>query len=71
MLRLLPKDFDRISLGNSDNLYDVAKNIFSFLRLDFDTEKKCRRIICQGFSNSGIGLAIMNRLRKAADIILE
>lgn len=71
MLRLLPDDFDGISLGNSDNLYDIAKNIFSFLRLDFDAEKKYRRIICQGFSNSGIGLAIMNRLRKAADIILE
>lgn len=67
----LPDSVDKISLGNSENLYDIGRNIFSFLRLDFDKEKKYKRILCQGFSQSGIGLAIMNRLRKAADIVVE
>ena len=67
----LPDSIDKISLGNSENLYDIGRNIFSFLRLDFDKEKKYKRILCQGFSQSGIGLAIMNRLRKAADIVVE
>ncbi len=67
----LPKNISKISLGDSENLYEIGRKIFSFLRLDFDKEKKYKRILCQGFSQSGIGLAIMNRLRKAADLVLE
>ena len=53
-----------ISLGSENDLKEIAKNLFEAL-------KKCddlgvQYILCQGFEENGVGLAIMNRLNKAA-----
>lgn len=58
-----------ISLGSINNLNDVAKNIFESLRKCDDLNVDL--ILCEAFNEDGIGLAIMNRLNKAAafDII--
>ncbi|PUA33975.1 MAG: threonylcarbamoyl-AMP synthase [Zestosphaera tikiterensis] len=57
-------DAVKLSLGSRKNLYEVAKNLFKVLRnvdrLDVDVA------VVEGFEEKGIGLAIMNRLRKAA-----
>ncbi|MHA1616735.1 MAG: L-threonylcarbamoyladenylate synthase [Candidatus Njordarchaeales archaeon] len=60
---------DTIVLGSRENLYTVAKNLFKSLRsLD---EKGYEIGLCEGFELRGIGLAIMNRLRKAATKIIH
>ena len=53
-----------ISLGSIKNLNDIAKNIFESLRKCDDLNVDL--ILCQAFEEEGIGLAIMNRLNKAA-----
>lgn len=53
-----------ISLGSEKNLLDVAHNLFESLRLCDDL--KMDVILCKAFDEDGIGLAIMNRLNKAA-----
>lgn len=53
-----------ISLGSINNLNDIAKNIFESLRKCDDLNVDL--ILCQAFEEEGIGLAIMNRLNKAA-----
>ena len=51
-------------IGSRSNLYEVAKNLFTVLRevdrLGVDLA------VAEGFEEYGIGLAIMNRLRKAS-----
>jgi L-threonylcarbamoyladenylate synthase len=47
-----------------DNSDDVAKNLFKTLR-EFD-DKGIDLIIAEGTGDAGLGLAVMNRLRKAA-----
>lgn len=56
--------YDVIKIGSRKNLYEVAKNLFKVLR-EVD---KYEADICvvEGFDEKGIGLAIMNRLRKAS-----
>jgi len=58
-----------IVIGSANNLYEVAKNLYKVLRqideLDVDIA------LCESFDEKGIGLAIMNRLRKASTIILK
>ncbi|MEM1694885.1 MAG: Sua5 family C-terminal domain-containing protein, partial [Ignisphaera sp.] len=53
-----------ITVGSRENLFEVAKNLFTTLReldrLGVDIA------IAESFPEKGIGLAIMNRLRKAA-----
>lgn len=58
-----------ISLGSNKNLSEIAKNLFESLRKCDDLG--VQYILCQGFEEDGVGLAIMNRLNKAAgyDII--
>lgn len=58
-----------ISLGSEKNLYEVARNLFESLRACDDLNVDV--ILCQAFDEKGVGLAIMNRLNKAAgfDII--
>ena len=58
-----------ISLGSGKDLNEIAKNIFEALRKCDDLG--VQYILCQGFEEKGVGLAIMNRLSKAAgyDII--
>lgn len=60
----IQEKIDVISLGTRKNLYTVAKNLYSKLR-ECD-ERGFELIICESFEERGIGLAIMNRLRKAS-----
>lgn len=57
------------SLGSREELYNVGKNLFKVLR-EFDDEN-VDIILSEAFEEKGIGIAIMNRLKKAAgfDII--
>ncbi|EZQ03201.1 MULTISPECIES: L-threonylcarbamoyladenylate synthase [Acidianus] len=57
-------DEPRIQLGSKENLYEVAKNLFdAFRRLDkMDADLG----VLEGVEEKGIGLAIMNRSRKAS-----
>jgi L-threonylcarbamoyladenylate synthase len=52
------------SLGSRSDLAGVARNLFRLLR-EFDSEK-VDVILAEGFPAQGLGLAVMNRLRKAA-----
>lgn len=51
-------------IGDTDDLFSVAAGLFSLLRSFDDTNVDM--IYAEGVSERGIGLAIMNRLRKAA-----
>ena len=53
-----------ISLGSENNLNEIAKNLFETLRKCDDLG--VQHILCQGFEEKGVGLALMNRLNKAA-----
>ena len=58
-----------ISLGSREDLSSIAHNLFEALRaLD---DKNVDIILSEAFEEEGIGIAIMNRLNKAAsfDII--
>ena len=52
------------SLGSRSNLSTVAQNLFRLLR-EVDAEN-VDVIIAEGVSSEGLGLAVMNRLRKAS-----
>ena len=52
------------SLGSRFNLNGVAQNLFRLLR-EFDDEG-VDVILAEGFPSEGMGLAVMNRLRKAS-----
>jgi len=52
------------SLGSRSDLADVARNLFRLLR-EFDLER-VDVIVAEGLQLQGLGLAVMNRLRKAA-----
>jgi L-threonylcarbamoyladenylate synthase len=52
------------SLGSRSNLAEVARNLFRLLR-EFD-EGNVDIIIAEGVPPEGLGLALMNRLRRAA-----
>ena len=52
------------SLGSRFNLEIIAQNLFRLLR-EVDSEK-VDVIIAEGISSEGMGLAVMNRLRKAS-----
>lgn len=58
-----------ISLGSRENLNKASQELFETLR-KFD-ELGVDIILCEGYNEKGLGLAIMNRLKKAAgfDII--
>lgn len=58
-----------ISLGNEQDLEEIARNLFEALRTCDDLGADL--ILCQSFEEKGVGVAIMNRLNKAAgfDII--
>ncbi len=56
-------DSESIILGSKSDLYEVAKNLFpSFRQLD---RSRFSTGIIEEFDERGIGLAIMNRIRKA------
>jgi L-threonylcarbamoyladenylate synthase len=52
------------SLGSRSNLASVARNLFAHLR-EFDSER-VDVIVAEGVPLEGLGLAVMNRLRKAS-----
>jgi len=52
------------SLGSRNNLAQIARNLFRLLR-EFD-EENVDMIIAEGVPLRGLGLAVMNRLRRAA-----
>lgn len=52
-------------IGSRSNLFEVARNLFKTLR-ELD-ELKCSIAIIEGFEERGLGLAVMNRLRKAGE----
>ena len=52
-----------IVLGSRGDLYEVAKNLFHALRV-FDRRTEPLGLV-EPFNESGVGLAVMNRLRKA------
>lgn len=67
VLSVVQQDFPlEINMGNTS--LEIAKNIFSSLRKM--EEFKVDYIIVQGILDANQGLAVMNRLRKAASIIL-
>lgn len=52
------------NIGSRSNLFIVARNLFKTLRkLDID---KIEFAVAEGFEEKGLGLTIMNRLRKAS-----
>jgi L-threonylcarbamoyladenylate synthase len=53
-----------VSLGSRENLESIARNLFSVLR-SFDS-KNVDIILSESFEEKGIGIAIMNRLKKSA-----
>ncbi|MFP3301118.1 MAG: L-threonylcarbamoyladenylate synthase [Caldivirga sp.] len=53
-----------IEVGSRVNLYTVAKNLFHSLRLIDEIDADVA--IAEGYPEVGIGLAVMNRLRKAS-----
>ncbi len=56
--------YSTISLGAKNNLYEVAKNLYdSFIIID---SMNVYFGIIESFEENGIGLAIMNRIRKAS-----
>jgi L-threonylcarbamoyladenylate synthase len=52
------------SLGSRNDMTSIAKNLFRLLR-EFDAEG-VDIIVAEGLSMKGLGLAVMNRLRKAS-----
>ncbi|MDA8234941.1 MAG: L-threonylcarbamoyladenylate synthase [Clostridia bacterium] len=61
--------FFTLVIGSRQDLTTVAVNLYSLLR-DFDRHG-VQVVIAEGFSWQGLGLAIMNRLTKAADKIIK
>lgn len=58
----------KIRIGTDKNLYEVAKNLFdSFRQLD---KSPADLGVIHGFTERGIGLAIMNRTRKASGLFI-
>ncbi len=62
--RYAEKGLRVIELGSRKNLYEVAKNLFNSLRII--DELRTDLAIVEGFEEKGLGLTIMNRLRKAS-----
>ncbi len=53
-----------VDMGHRGDLYEVARKLFAALRLVDDLDVDVA--VAEGFPELGIGLAIMNRLRKAS-----
>ncbi|HHX70897.1 MAG: L-threonylcarbamoyladenylate synthase [Miniphocaeibacter sp.] len=53
-----------LSLGSKDRLNEMAHNLFRNLRLA--DKLKVEHIICEGIEEKGIGIGIMNRLKKSS-----
>ena len=62
--KIVISDSRFISLGSKDNLNEIAKNIYSALRKADSINAEV--ILIEGVKREGIGIAIMNRLLRAA-----
>lgn len=56
--------FDAINIGSRNNIETIAKNLFKTLR-ECDT-LNMEKIYIESFLEEGVGLAVMNRLKKAS-----
>lgn len=66
--KLYNSNIAKFVIGSRSDLYEVAKNLFKILRAIDDA--KVDVAVVEGFEEKGIGLAIMNRLRKASSKIV-
>ncbi|MCX8193204.1 MAG: L-threonylcarbamoyladenylate synthase [Nitrososphaeria archaeon] len=57
-------EIDILLLGSRKNLFEVARNLFSVLRIIDELDVDLA--VAEGFEERGLGLTIMNRLRKAS-----
>ena len=62
--KIVVSDSRFISLGSKDDLNEIAKNVYSALRKADSI--KAEVILIEGVKREGIGIAIMNRLLRAA-----
>jgi len=53
-----------VSLGSRNDMSNIARNLFETLR-SFD-DKDVNLILSESFAEEGVGIAVMNRLKKAA-----
>ena len=60
---IYPKDLKVYAIGSRSDLYNIALNLFPFLRR---LEKEVDIILAESYPEEGIGLAIMDRLKRAA-----
>ncbi|MGM0640553.1 MAG: L-threonylcarbamoyladenylate synthase [Thermotogota bacterium] len=61
------KNYTYEIIANDNNYYEFGVNLFYMLR---KYDKKYKNIVVQPIEDKGIGIAIMNRLRKAANKII-
>ncbi len=66
--KLYNSNIAKFVIGSRSDLYGVAKNLFKTLRAIDDA--KVDVAVVEGFEEKGIGLAIMNRLRKASSKVV-
>lgn len=58
-----------LEIGSRGNMFEVAKNLFKVLRALDDLS--CSVAVIEGFEERGLGLTVMNRLRKASHTIVH
>ncbi|MCS7132898.1 MAG: L-threonylcarbamoyladenylate synthase [Aigarchaeota archaeon] len=58
-----------LGLGSRKNAFEIAKNLFKILRSIDDLN--CDIAIIEGVQEKGLGLTVMNRLRKASKTIIK
>ena len=58
-----------ITVGTRADLTTVAANLYHCLR-EFD-DRNVQVILAEGFNQTGLGTAIMNRLTKAAERVIQ
>jgi L-threonylcarbamoyladenylate synthase len=56
-------ELNLISLGDRNNLDEIGANLFAALRA---ADENADYIFAEGFTEEGVGSAIMNRLQKAS-----
>lgn len=61
---MYPEHFNKYILGSRKNLFEVGHRLFSTLRNP--PMKTVKSMIVEAFPEVGVGLAVMNRLRKAS-----
>ncbi|MEM1843861.1 MAG: Sua5 family C-terminal domain-containing protein, partial [Desulfurococcaceae archaeon] len=58
-----------LELGSRFNVFEIAKNLFKTLRSLDDLD--CDVAVVEGVEERGLGLAVMNRLRKASKTVIK